>query len=106
MQVNEGRFNNPEGPDFLPRFEELLALIPSLTDERRRKQAYRELNKLYMIHQPSIPVVYRPQSFYQFSTRVWKGFPTAKHPYLPPTIPGFGTGTEILWHLKPADSRR
>jgi peptide/nickel transport system substrate-binding protein len=47
-------------------------------------------------------VVYRPEQFFEFSTRVWRGFPTGKDPFLPPQIPSSKLGTRILWHLAPA----
>jgi peptide/nickel transport system substrate-binding protein len=62
--------------------------------------AYRELNVLFMQHQPVLPIVYRPDQFYEFSTRVWSGFPTAKDAFLPPQVPSSRLGTRILWHLR------
>jgi hypothetical protein len=52
--------------------------------------------------QPAIPLVYRPKAFYEFNEKVWAGFPTAANPYLPPTVPSQGSGTLMLWHLRPA----
>jgi len=49
-----------------------------------------------------IPLVYRADSFYEFSTRVWQGFPTSDNPFLPPQMPADRLGTRILWHLKPS----
>ncbi len=99
MYKNQGRFNDPTKPAYEPRFDELLTLIPTLTNATERIAAYRELNRLFMDHQPSLPMVYRPAVFYQFSTKTWAGFPTAKNPYLPPELPGERLGTSILWHL-------
>ena len=100
MFKDQGRFNRPGSPEYVPRIEALLDQIPALTDEPARAAAYRELNRLFMQFQPTIPVVYRPFSFYEFSTRVWQGFPDGRHPYLPPQVPGDGLGTEMLWELK------
>lgn len=102
---NMGRFNNPNSADYIARFDELLDLIPTLKDEAAVKKAYRELNVLVMKHQPVIPLVYRADRFYEFSERVWKGFPTSKNPYLPPQIPGDRLGTRMLWRLKPTGAR-
>ncbi len=102
MFKNFGRFNNPKSAEYLPRFDELLHLIPQLKSEEERIKAYRELNILFMQQQPTIPLVYRPDQFYEFSDRVWKGFPTADKPFLPAQIPGDRLGTRILWHLTPA----
>ena len=105
MYKNQGRFNRPGSPGYLARFDELLALIPTLTQEEELTQAYRELNRLTMQLQPVIPLVYRPFAFYEFNARVWQGFPNAQHPYLPPQIPGDGLGTRMLWQLRPVSSR-
>jgi peptide/nickel transport system substrate-binding protein len=105
MYNNMGRFNNPNGPGYIPRIGELLTLIPTLHNETELVAAYRELNRIYMEQQPTLPLVYRPESFYEFSERNWKGFPTAKNPYLPPLLPGDGLGTRMLWRLEPANSK-
>jgi peptide/nickel transport system substrate-binding protein len=99
MYKNFGRFNDPRGKDYVRRFDELLDRIPTLTDPAELSAAYRELNVLFMQQQPVLPIVYRPEQFYQFSTRVWRGFPTAKDPFLPPLMPSSRLGTRILWHL-------
>lgn len=102
MYSNIGRFNDPKSPKYIPRFNELLDLIPTLTDEAQLIAAYRELNVLCMQQQPVLPLVYRPDQFYEFSTRAWTGFSTADNPYLPPQIPGSRMGTRALWYLRPA----
>ncbi len=99
---NMGRFNNPKGPGYIARIDELLDQIPRIKDEAELIKAYRELNVLYMKNQPTIPLVYRPNQFYEFTEQHWKGFPTAANPYLPPQMPGERLGTRILWHLTPA----
>ena len=103
MYKNMGRFNDPAGPRYIKRFDELLDLIPTLTDFEELRSAYRELNVLFMREQPVLPLVYRPDQFYQFNTRVWRGFPTADSPFLPPQIPSSRMGTRTLWHLKLAE---
>jgi len=102
MYKNLGRFNDPRGKNYMRRFDELLDRIPTLTDAAELTAAYRELNVLFMQHQPALPIVYRPEQFFEFSTRVWRGFPTGKDPFLPPQIPSSRMGTRILWHLTPA----
>lgn len=101
MYKNQGRFNDPKSPRYEPRFEQLLSEIPKLRDDGELVKAYRELNTMFMQHQPTLPLVYRSHSYYEFSTRVWNGFPTAKDPYLPPLLPGEGRGVDTLWHLRP-----
>jgi peptide/nickel transport system substrate-binding protein len=71
-----------------------------LKDEAALAQAYRELNVLFMQYQPTIPVVYRPDQFYEFSVRHWTNFPTADDPYVPPQLPGDRLGTNMLWRLE------
>jgi peptide/nickel transport system substrate-binding protein len=102
MYKNLGRFNDPKGLNYVRRFDELLDRIPTLTDPAEIGAAYRELNVLFMQHQPALPFVYRPEQFFEFSTRVWRGFPTGSNPFLPPQIPSSRMGTRILWHLTPA----
>jgi peptide/nickel transport system substrate-binding protein len=102
MFKNFGRFNNPKGADYVPRIDELLKLIPQLKDEAALLKAYRELNVLFMQLQPTLPLVYRPDQFYEYSDRKWRGFPNSENPFLPAQIPGDRLGTRILWHLKPA----
>lgn len=99
---NMGRFNNPKAPGYVARIDELLDQIPRIKDDAELIKAYRELNVLYMKNQPTLPLVYRPNQFYEFTEQHWKGFPTAANPYLPPQMPGERLGTRILWHLTPA----
>jgi peptide/nickel transport system substrate-binding protein len=102
MYKNLGRFNDPKGHGYVRRFDELLDRIPTLRDPVEQLAAYRELNVLFMQHQPVLPIVYRPEQFYEFSTRVWRGFPTGSDPFLPPQVPGTRMGTRTLWYLSPA----
>jgi len=100
MYKNMGRFNDPKAPGYIPRIDELLATIPTMKDEAQLMQAYRELNVIFMEQQPTLPLVYRPDQFYEFSTRHWSNFATGKNPYLPPQIPGERLGTRMLWSIK------
>ncbi len=104
MYKNLGRFNDPKSPGYVRRFDELLDLVPTLNDPEAIAAAYRELNVLFMQHQPVLPIVYRPDQFYEFSTKVWRGFPTSADPFLPPQIPSARLGTRTLWSLTLADA--
>ena len=104
MYKNIGRFNDPQAPGYLPRIDELLALIPTLTDDQARVTAYRELNVLFMQQQPDLPLVYRPDTFYEFSIKHWTNLPSAANPYLPPLIPGDRLGTNMLWAITPVSN--
>ena len=97
---NMGRFNDPKGPGYIARIDQLLDTIPTM-GEAERIAAYRELNVIFMQQQPTIPLMYRPDQFYEFSTRHWTNYSTSKNPYLPPQIPGERLGTGMLWSLKP-----
>lgn len=98
---NVGRFNDPSAPGYIARIDELLGLIPVIKDEAELIGAYRELNVLFMQQQPTIPLMYRPDMFYEYSTRHWTNYPTAKNPYLPQQMPGERMGTRMLWHIRP-----
>ncbi len=101
MYKNLGRFNDPKSAGYVARFDELLSEIPKIKDEQKLIAAYRELNVLYMKYQPTLPLVYRPDAFYEFTSKHWANFPTSDKPALPPQVPGDRMGTRILWELKP-----
>lgn len=105
MYKNVGRFNNPAAPGYNPRVSELIKSIPGLASEEDRIKAYRELNVIAMQMQPTLPIVYRPDQFYEVSIRHWDNFPSAKNPYGPPEIPGDRLGTEALWAIRSVDGR-
>lgn len=101
MYKNMGRFNDPTAPGYVPRIDQLLAEIPAITDDAARLAAYRELNVLFLQMQPDLPLVYRPDAFYEFSTKHWSNLPSAANPYLPPLTPGDRLGTNMLWAIQP-----
>ncbi|MDR3011993.1 MAG: ABC transporter substrate-binding protein [Chitinispirillales bacterium] len=102
MHENYGRYNDPSSPTFNPRVDELLAAVPTMTDDAEIVAAYHELNRIFMQDQPAIPLVSMPEQFYQFSDKNWRNWPTAANPYAPPLLPWVGASTKILWHLEPA----
>src|SRR3970040_254469 len=75
MYKNMGRFNDPKAPGYIARIDELLAAIPTIKDEQQLIQAYRELNRIFMQQQPTLPLVYRPDQFYEFSKKNWSNMP-------------------------------
>ena len=97
---NIGRYNQPGTPEYRPEVDSLLNIIPLTTDEDQKAAAYRELNKIFMEDQPSIPLANLPEQFYEFSDRVWTNWPTAENPYAPAQLPWVGSGTKVLWNLK------
>lgn len=98
--VNFGRYNDPETYEYRPDVDELLSSIPFMNDSLEIKKAYSELNKIFMEDQPAIPLVYMPEQFYEFNSRVWTNWPTMNNPTAPPLIPGHGSSTNMLWNLK------
>lgn len=100
MYENMGRYNNPRSKDFNPRVDKLLQIIPLLTDKEEIIEAYRELNVIFMQDLPAIPLVYRPEEFYDFSIKHWTNFATEENPYAPPQLPCFGAGRNMLWEIK------
>ena len=100
--VGEESFANPG------RFQDtqtnaLLEKIPTISNEEELKQAYRELNKRFLQTIPVLPVMYRPSTYYQFSTKHWTNFPTAENPYAPPNNLVVAAGITALWEIKPVE---
>ncbi len=100
MQQNYGRYNDPKSKEFNPKVDSLLKAIPLTTDPAALKKAYTELNNIFLDDQPAIPLVYLPDQFYQFSTKVWTNWPTEKNPYGPPQLPWVSAGINTLWKLQ------
>jgi peptide/nickel transport system substrate-binding protein len=67
------RYNEPQAADLLDK----AAAAP---DAASAKQYYDQLDALFMKDIPGIPLMYRPNEFYEFNTSVWSGFPTSKDP--------------------------
>jgi len=101
MNENQGRYNSPKDKSYNPKVDELLRKIPTLDKEEDLAAAYRELNKIFMKDQPSLPLCYLPEQFYEFSEKVWKNWPTDVNRYAPPLLPWVGASTKILWNLQP-----
>lgn len=96
--ANHGRFQNPE-------INRLLKDIPTITNEDSLVQIYRNLNKEFMLNVPMIPIVYRPTTYYQFSTKHWTNFPTEENPYAPPNNLIVATGVSALWEIVPVEQQ-
>ena len=77
-----------------------LAAIPTETDENKRTEYYRTLNKAYLEDVPSFGLMYRPQQFYTVSETVWTGFPEeGDGTNIPPTDCVFGYGVAALYNI-------
>jgi peptide/nickel transport system substrate-binding protein len=101
MNENQGRYNNPKSSTYNPRVDDLLKLIPTLSDQAAQKAAYTELNTIFMQDQPALPLCLLPEQFYEFSTKHWTGWQNEKNPIAPPLLPWIGAATKALWQLKP-----
>ncbi len=101
MYDNIGRWNNPKSPEFIPVVDSLLGVIPRMTDSTEVHNAITRLNRIFMEEQPTLPLLYRPEEFYEFSIKHWTNFPTEKNPYGPPHMPVAAAGTKMLWEIKP-----
>ena len=82
VQSTTAASTTPRPPTSTLHIEELITKIPAIKDEQELILAYRELNGLFMQYQPTIPLVYRPDQFYEFSSRHWQDWPTEQNPYL------------------------
>lgn len=96
--ANHGRFQDTQTNN-------LLEAIPRITDAEKLQQAYRELNKRFMQTVPVLPVMYRPSTYYQFSTKHWTNFPTAENPYAPPNNLVVAAGVTALWKIRPIEQK-
>ncbi len=85
-----------------PRVDELLALIPSETDQAKLQEYYTELTKIYLSDVPSFTLMYRPDWFHTVNESVWTNFPNAEdgtNPPVPPTVLVKGYGIAGLYNL-------
>jgi peptide/nickel transport system substrate-binding protein len=69
-------FNRFSEPAALP----LLDKAAAAGSPAEAKQYYMQLDDLFMKDIPGIPLMYRPNEFYEFNSSVWTGFPTSKDP--------------------------
>jgi peptide/nickel transport system substrate-binding protein len=86
-----------------PRVDELLALIPSETDEAKLKEYYTELTQIYLTDVPSFSLMYRPTWFHTVNETVWTNFPhdgDGTNPPVPPTDLVKGYGVAGLYNLE------
>ena len=90
---NYGRYSNPEA-------DKLIEEIPTITDQAKLKQAWTDLNKIYLKDVPVIGLYYRPDEFCTYNTSVWKGFPVeGDNTNIPPQICCDGYGIAALYHI-------
>ncbi len=105
MNENQGRFNQPGAKGYIAEIDSLLTALPAMTDEKAVTAAYRRLNVLFMQEQPTIPVFYRPEQFYEFSTKNWTNFPKESNPYATPQCLCFGPSIRAFWEITPVKGK-
>ncbi|MBK9579320.1 MAG: ABC transporter substrate-binding protein [Fibrobacterota bacterium] len=100
MNQNQGRYNQPGVPSYNAKVDSLLNIIPLTTDSVALRNAYVQLNNIFLDDQPAVPLVYLPEQFYQFSEKTWTNWPTEKNAYGPAQLPWVSAGINTLWKLK------
>ncbi len=83
---NFTRFSHPDVPG-------LLDSVGAADDDAELKAIYGKLDAIYREGLPVVPLMYRPNEFYQYNASNWTNFPDEKNPYAPP---GW-TGASIGW---------
>jgi peptide/nickel transport system substrate-binding protein len=68
-------------------------------DEAGQIELYAELDAIFQQDIPAIPLMYRPQEFYEYNETQWTGFPNSDNPTAPPMHAG--AGIKVLYGLKP-----
>lgn len=81
--------------------DQLIDMIPKVTNENELKNLYSELDQIYREEIPIVPLMYRPWVFYEYNETYWTGWANAENPYAPP-MPLVGAGMQMLWHLEPS----
>ncbi len=73
----QGNWNGNWGGYVNPRIDEIIAEIPSVTDQDRLIELYTEATEIYLTDIPSFTLMYRPDQFYTVNESVWTNFPSA-----------------------------
>lgn len=100
MNENQGRYNSPKSKNYNSVVDSLLKAIPTISDEGQLKDAYRQLNKIFIEDQPALPLCYLPEQYYEVSSKCWKNWPSESNPYAPPLLPWVSASTKTLWQLQ------
>lgn len=69
---NYNRYSNPKVPDLLDK--------AAAASEADQKALFAQLDEIYRQDIPVIPLMYRPDEFYEFNESTWTGFPTDANP--------------------------
>jgi len=87
-----GRFSDPKVADLLDK-------AGQAADPTTVKDVYSQLDKIFMDNVVGIPLMYRPDEFYEFNQKYWTGFPTSENAWAPPQFAG--AGIQWLYKIKP-----
>lgn len=68
-------------------------------DEAGQVELYAELDAIFQADVPAIPLMYRPDEFYEYNETAWTGFANADNPVAPPSHQG--SGVKLLHNLTP-----
>jgi peptide/nickel transport system substrate-binding protein len=97
----EGNWSGNWGHYSNKRLDELIKLIPSETDEAKKKAYYTEAVKIYLTDVPSFSLMYRPNLFHAVNESVWTNYPEASDGNnIPPLILTDGYGIAGLYKIK------
>jgi len=69
---------------------DLLEAAAAAADDGAKKQALTALDDLYRANVPAVPLMYRPDEFFEFNASNWSNFPTEENDYCPPMFRGAG----------------
>ena len=81
--ANYGRWKNADA-------EALLTAAAQAADDTAKKAAYDKLDSLYRKEIPALPIMYRPDEFYEYNASNFFNFPDEKNTYAPPMFRGAG----------------
>ena len=90
---NFGQYENAE-------VDEILAKIPTMTDDAEIKAAYTKLVEIYLTDVPSFSLMYRPSVFCTYNETVWTNFPSDDGRNIPPLDCTDGYGIAALYDLE------
>ncbi len=84
--------------------EKILEQIPLETDEKKLKEYYTELSRIWLDEVPSAALMYRPEQFFAVNETVWTNFPAADSGNnIPPLMCTDGYGIAALYELELAE---
>ncbi|MCL2663431.1 MAG: ABC transporter substrate-binding protein [Oscillospiraceae bacterium] len=84
-----------------PRVDEILEMIPLISDQARLRDLYTELVEIYLTDVPSFSLMYRPDKFHTVYEGVWTGFTEAGDGRnVPPVNASVGYAIADLYNIR------